>query len=161
MGIRSGRSAKDLEPSNFTFKILRRTYVIWLIGILVGVLGIQPSNFQIGGLQMSLTHPDAIQGVIYMAALGHAAIGFLAFYIEEIKASRRSLRLYIFNSLRPGRTSLKYPAAEIRKIKGWARKRLRQENRWTAVALSIPVASIFAAGTSALWQALKVMLGLT
>ena len=70
MGVRAPFN-KDVEAkvTDRFFNQVSRVYVLWLIGIVVGVAKISPEEFSVAGVRYSIKNPEILQGVIFFGCL--------------------------------------------------------------------------------------------
>ena len=65
MGVRSGLEQKSwLEQRKEFTKLVQRVYSAWPIGVVIGLIGIQPTGFNAAGITLKFERPEVIQGFV-------------------------------------------------------------------------------------------------
>ena len=161
MGVR-GPSDKDaLKLVNERFdKLLGRIYLLWLIGIGIGLIKLRADRVFLGGVQYNIANPEAIQGLMFIAVMiCYSVILFLAFSFSLQYATfgnRTVLRRMIYLAMGSKKT-LSRPKNQIRNIKTIARQLFTASMLSMTVILFFPIIHIWAFERSALWLAFDAM----
>jgi hypothetical protein len=103
MGVRL-ITDKDAH-SKFNERILKqvgRLYILWLAGILVGVVKLRPEHIELGGVKYQITNPEALEGIIFFGCILYY-IGIIAnasiFQLEYGSGTTLFKRRIIFTAL--------------------------------------------------------------
>ncbi|MGC0392756.1 hypothetical protein [Bradyrhizobium sp. USDA 241] len=126
MGLRAPYSVDAMKLANERVdKIMARIYLLWLIGVGVGLIKLKADKATFNGIQYSIGNPEVIQGLIFVAVIFcYVAIVGLAFLFSVQYSSlgnRAFLRRMIHLACGTTKT-LQRLAAQIRVIKTVARQ---------------------------------------
>lgn len=98
------RSVKIFSTLN---KQIQKIWLLWVIGILIGAIGIKPTGFSSAGVSFTFDHPEAIQGVIFLACLLQTYAASFQIMSRNMPFRRIDvLRSYIWRRLPRGTRSL-------------------------------------------------------
>jgi hypothetical protein len=159
---RTFRGETTLEKSNRVDQTLVRIWGFWLVGLLIGAIGIKPSGFSAGGLSVTFDRPEIIQGVIYLASLVYSLKGILLVH-EKLTPYRDFgfMRGEVWRLLPKGTRSLRGKnSAEIAKFKGRVRSALRNTNVIGRSIMLTPAVIILYSSHDKLLRALKLVFGI-
>jgi hypothetical protein len=97
----STESAKD--GSARIYDKIWKTYLLWAVGIIIGVLGLKPTSANALGVTLTIEKPDVVQGIIYLVCILRTVDSVLNFQNTTNPFLRRdSLRALIWGSLPKG-----------------------------------------------------------
>lgn len=91
MAARRSKPAKTgAELREHFFKQSNRVYLAWLVGIVIGALGLKPTSVNAAGLSLSIERPDIIQGLVFLICMWETYVSlFLLFGTNAFKGRDR------------------------------------------------------------------------
>jgi hypothetical protein len=160
MGVRSGRILRSYkEAAQDIRKPLVRAYVLWLMGLFIGLVGIQPSGFSAAGISLKIERPEAIQGFTYIASLAYCFVTMLLVGVSNIITGPSALRLGVFCNLPQGRRSvLAASRDELRRMKQRIKSEIRRKYTIVLAMALFPAAMILIFSRGQLRTAADVLL---
>ncbi len=140
-------------------KLLGRTYILWLLGIAVGALKLQPTSFSVVGANFVLGSPDLIEGILYTGCICmYTAIWWEAVTTPYTPTSRSQMRKAILRAVRKKRKTLRGKTRlERRLIMFEARAGYRMFYWITVFGLTLPLLHILVYRREPLLKALAVI----
>jgi hypothetical protein len=117
MATRKGvktESAKD--GATRVYNYIWRTYVFWMVGIIIGVLGLKPTSASALGITLTIEKPEVVQGLVYFVCVLRTIYAVLNFQNGTNPFLRvDGLRLYIWYSLPKGAKSFRGLSRDLSK----------------------------------------------
>ena len=135
-----------------------RIYVLWLIGVVIGIIKLRPTSMSAGGLTFTIDRPEIIQGVLYLACLVVWFDTVATVITKRGMIDRKDRRDAFFLALKPYRRSFKNLSPEqLKTVYGSARRILTMPLVVSLLEVSIPAAFVVVFGLPAIWQLIKVI----
>jgi hypothetical protein len=165
MAVRRPASAEEAERvRDYIDHNLGRIYLLWLLGILVGALRLQPSGLSMGGFSFTVQNASIVEGVIFLGCIAY----YVALFSPGVRVtstlppySNTHIRTAIYSILigtgLRDRSLTKRSSTEIRMIKLAARGARCYRRFARFVYYFLPLGHILIFRHDALWGAIKVV----
>jgi hypothetical protein len=135
-----------------------RIYVLWLIGVVIGIVKLRPTSMSAGGLTFTIDRPEIIQGALYLGCLVIWFDTVATIIVKRGMIDRSDRRDAFFLALKPYRRSFKNLNPEqLKTVYGSARRILTRPLVVNIFEVSIPIAFVVVFGLPAIWQLIKVI----
>lgn len=102
MATRSGIQRESTkQASERIFISVSRAYFFWMLGLIIGALGIRVGSLSMGGVGVTVERPEIIQGIIYLVALWHVFNVCINIFQKDVNPYTRpdALRNFVWSSL--------------------------------------------------------------
>jgi hypothetical protein len=160
MGLRppSNNDATKLANERFD-KLIGRIYLLWLLGIGVGIIKLRADKVTFSGIEYTIENPDVIQGLIFVAVIlcyvAMAGIGTIFSLQYATSGNRLISRRMIHIAAR--RTFRNKTPIDILIIKRVARKLFLLGTMLVLFIFVLPLAHILLFERPSLWLAINAM----
>jgi hypothetical protein len=159
------RAAYNLEASRKLMErlgaLLWQIYLFWLLGIAVGALKLQPTSLSVAGASFSISRPELVEGLLYLACLFLYVAGLYRVMIHPytpIKNIRLRSAIYSAVATR-GKTFKGKTKEELSAIRNEARKTYRVLMRIGMIGVFLPLLHMLTLRHATLWTAIKALWG--
>jgi hypothetical protein len=105
MAVRRSKQRSGAERRERMGARGRRLYLTWVIGIIIGALGLKPTSINAAGLSLSIERPEIIQGIVFLMCLWQTYIWFGLVFQLKPYTGRDELRDLLWRFLPAGRKS--------------------------------------------------------
>jgi hypothetical protein len=144
------------------YKSIVWAYNYWMVGLIIGAIGLKPSSMSVGGLSVTIERPEIIQGIIYLGALAYSLDALVNFQPKVNPFSRPdALRNFIWAALPKGTRSFRgMGLQDFVRVRTQAKFTLGLLSTMTIAFASIPVILIVLFNIRAVVVALGTIIGL-
>ena len=155
-------------PANMAREIfdkpLSRIYTFWVIGIVVGAVGLHPSGLSVGGISFNLERPEIIQGTLFLGSLAFYVVLFAKIIMSAgvpkfSYAYQRELIYLQAKRFNKTPTLIKLDRSSRYIVMAGARIVAWMKTGFVLMYLLLPLFQILILETQPTWAALKAVLG--
>ncbi len=163
MATRRGvRTESAKEGTTRIYNYIWRTYILWIVGIIIGVLGLKPTSANALGITLTIEKPEVVQGIVYFVCVLRTVYAGLNFQNRTNPFLRVDcLRLYIWNSLPKGTKSFRGLSRDyLIQVKKAVRSSARIDTLQSITFAIVPAFFIIFFSTRPLLRAIDAIIGL-
>lgn len=108
MGARRTKSTKTgVERRDQFAGASNKIYLTWVVGIIIGALGLKPTSINAAGLSLSIEKPEIIQGIVFLVCLFETYLLLVRLLLANPFTLRDAIRNRIWLALPKGRRSFR------------------------------------------------------
>jgi hypothetical protein len=162
MAARPSKKARtDAEMRAAYFGAFNKLCLTWMIGIIIGVLGLKPTSINAAGLALSIERPEIIQGLIFLVCLWETYELFFVIWVRRAFVGRDGIRQAIWLMLPKGRRSfVGTTLADRKNLKMKVRTTLRMQIAAISIVAATPALLILIFNRAAVLAAIQAILGI-
>jgi hypothetical protein len=140
---------------------INKVYLTWIIGIIIGALGLKPTSINAAGLALSIERPEIVQGLVFLVCLWETYILLAMIGLFEALTGRDAIRNTMWRLLPKGRKSFRgQTLGDLEKLRRNVKNNIRAKV-WVYTAIAaLPAIFIICFNHGALGAAIGAIVGL-